>query len=62
MNYKLLTEKQAAAILNCSVALLRKWRLLGIGPAYLKVGRLVRYKEVDLLVFLTANRVEGRVS
>jgi hypothetical protein len=54
----LLTEKQAALRLGCSVALLRKWRLLGKGPPYMKIGRLVRYSEGDLVAFLDAHRVE----
>jgi hypothetical protein len=51
-------EKRAAGQLGCSVAALRKWRLLGNGPAYVKVGRLVRYSEVDLNAYLEANRVQ----
>jgi len=53
----LLTEKGAAAHLGCSVGLLRKWRLLGGGPAYCRLGRLVRYSEVDLQAFIESNRV-----
>jgi hypothetical protein len=55
---QLYSEKQAAQILCCSVAALRKWRLLGTGPAYVKVGRLVRYREADLMAYLDANRIE----
>jgi hypothetical protein len=51
-------EKQAAEFLGCSVAALRKWRLYGVGPAYVKVGRLVRYAEADLTAYVDANRVE----
>jgi hypothetical protein len=51
-------EKEAAVILGCSVAALRKWRLLGKGPTYCKVGRLVRYADADLAEYLDANRVE----
>ena len=54
----LLTEGQAAQILSCSVALLRKWRLYGQGPTYVKVGRLVRYKQSDLTVFILENTVQ----
>ncbi len=54
----LLNEKQTAQYLCCSVAALRKWRLLGKGPAYCKIGRLVRYAEADLAEYLDANRVE----
>jgi hypothetical protein len=51
-------EKEAAIVLGCSVAALRKWRLLGKGPRYHKIGRLVRYADADLAEYLDANRVE----
>jgi predicted site-specific integrase-resolvase len=51
-------EKDAASVLGCSVAALRKWRLLGKGPAYCKVERLVRYAEEDLQAYLEAHRVQ----
>ena len=51
-------EKEAAVILGCSVAALRKWRLHGKGPRYHKIGRLVRYGEADLAAFLDANRID----
>jgi len=54
----LIDEREAAKVLCCSVATLRKWRLLGNGPAYIKVGRLVRYSEADLATYLDANRKE----
>ena len=54
----MMNEKEAAIILGCSVAALRKWRLLGKGPTYCKIGRLVRYSEADLADDLDANRVE----
>ena len=54
----LIDERDAAKALCCSVAALRKWWLLGRGPAYCKVGRLVRYAEGDLHAYLDANRVD----
>ena len=53
----LIDERDAAKALCCSVAALRKWRLLGRGPVYCRVGRLVRYAEADLADYLNANRV-----
>ncbi len=55
-----LDEKAAAQILGCSAALLRKWRLFGDGPAYYKLGRLVRYSEGDLTAFINSNRVAAQ--
>ena len=53
-----LNERQAANVLGCSVGLMRKWRLFGDGPSYLKIGRLVRYRQADIDSFLEAHRVE----
>jgi predicted DNA-binding transcriptional regulator AlpA len=53
-----LNEHQAASILGCSAALMRKWRRLGEGPSYSKIGRLVRYSQSDIETFLAAHRVE----
>ena len=54
----LLNEKQAAKRLNCSVAVLRKWRTLGQGPAYCKIRRMVRYPVPDIEAFIALMRVE----
>lgn len=49
----LLTEREAAAILNCAVRSLRNWRWGGKGPRFHKIGaRLVRYRRDDLLAFI----------
>ena len=56
--HNLLNEHEAAEYLRCSVALLRKWRTAGnTGPAFVKIGSLVRYAVEDLEVFVAANRV-----
>jgi len=54
--YKPLKETEAAERFRCKVSTLRKWRTLGNGPAYIKVGRLVRYSDADLAEYLDANR------
>ncbi len=55
---KVFDEREAAGMLGCSVALLRKWRLFREGPAWCKIGRLVRYRQSDIDAFLEAHRVE----
>jgi predicted DNA-binding transcriptional regulator AlpA len=40
----LLNETQVSERLQVSLACLRKWRLHGRGPQYVKVGPLVRYR------------------
>ncbi len=53
-----LDESEAASILDCSVGLMRKWRLFQQGPRYYKAGRLVRYRLEDLRAFIESNMVE----
>ena len=52
----LLTERQASVRLGLSVRTLQKWRLLGQGPCYLKLGQAVRYDPDDLETFVQAAR------
>ena len=40
---KTYTEGEVAEALKCSKAVLRKWRRLGGGPRFVKIGRMVRY-------------------
>jgi predicted DNA-binding transcriptional regulator AlpA len=40
-----------------SVSTLEKWRVAGIGPRFLKLGRLVRYAEADIESWLASRRV-----
>lgn len=46
---RLLTVREAAALLNMSVSFLAKARMQGDGPPYIKIGRAIRYAEVVLL-------------
>jgi predicted DNA-binding transcriptional regulator AlpA len=41
-------SKQAAAYLGFALATLEIWRFQNKGPAYLKIGRSVRYRIADL--------------
>ena len=52
-----LTPKEAADALRCSVAALVRFRQERRGPAFVRVGRLVRYKHADLTAWLEASRV-----
>jgi len=53
---QLLNEQQAAKVMGCSVALLRKLRSVGGGPPIVKLGRLVRYPQADLVAFIEAKK------
>jgi hypothetical protein len=57
----LLTGREAAAILRCSVSSLNKWRVTGLGPRFVRVGSRVRYRRVDLAAYL-AERVRNSTS
>jgi predicted DNA-binding transcriptional regulator AlpA len=48
----LLTENEVSACLKVSLACLRRWRLTGDGPQYVKVNNLVRYRETDILTWV----------
>ena len=52
----LLKPHDAAAILECTDATLRRWRRNGHGPTFLKIGRKVRYKHDDVLAWIDDQR------
>ena len=55
----LLTENEVSACLKVSLACLRRWRLLGEGPQYVKVNNLVRYRESDISAWMEKLPVAG---
>ena len=55
----LMPEQEASKRLNVSVASPRRWRLERRGPAFIKVGSLVRYKPEDLELWLRAQPTRG---
>jgi predicted DNA-binding transcriptional regulator AlpA len=58
---RMLNEKQTAEALGVSVAALRKWRFQGRGPAYIKLGKLVRYRREDIDQWLLTRPKGGEV-
>jgi len=53
----LMTVQQAADYLGLAVSTLNKWRCLGGGPVFLKMGRAVRYRQKNLDSYIeTAER------
>ena len=62
MIVNLMTELEVSKRLNVSVASLRRWRLLRRGPAFLKVGSLVRYQPEDLDAWLASLPTGGTAS
>jgi Helix-turn-helix domain len=53
----LLTEAEAADFLRLSVRTLQAWRLRIAGPAFVQVGRAVRYRRRDLIAWIDVNTV-----
>lgn len=51
----LLSEDQAANLLGASKLWLYRRRLAGDGPAFVKLGRKVRYRRSDLDQFISEN-------
>jgi hypothetical protein len=43
-----------------STRTLQSWRMKDQGPAYIKVGRAIRYRSDDLLAYVEANTVRGK--
>jgi predicted DNA-binding transcriptional regulator AlpA len=55
----LLNEYDVAHITGLSVASVRRWRLLKIGPRATKIGAAVRYKQDDLKEWLDSRPTIG---
>jgi predicted DNA-binding transcriptional regulator AlpA len=51
----LLNQKQAAQVLGISVRTLERHRVAGTGPRWARLGRLVRYRESDLVEWIERN-------
>jgi excisionase family DNA binding protein len=57
----LVDECELAARLGVSRSTLQSWRYAGRGPRYIKLGRLVRYRNADVDTYLAANS-RGKVA
>lgn len=55
---ELFDESGAGAYLRKAPGTLKQWRYLGEGPAYVRVGRSIRYLKADLDAFLASNRID----
>ena len=56
-----LTEPEVAKLLKCTPAALRRMRREKRGPRFIYVGRLVRYRLVDVEYFLLENSEPAEV-
>ena len=59
---ELLKTPEAAQVLGKHPQELSDWRHQGRGPAYVKMGRSVRYRPSDIAEFIDSNIVEPKAS
>ena len=52
---RLYTRREAARLLGCSEAALRRWEGLGSGPRVTRLGRLVRFSPESIREFVERN-------
>jgi hypothetical protein len=57
----LLTEEDVAKHLQVSLAALRRWRVEGRGPRFIKVSALVRYRPEELEDWLASQPAGGSI-
>ena len=55
----LLNEHDVARITGLSVASVRRWRLVGGGPKYIKIGAAVRYEAESIRKFVSTRPTGG---
>lgn len=55
-----LSERDSANYIGYTESALRAWRRQSRGPAYIRVGRSIRYRLVDLDAWLARHRVPTR--
>ena len=56
---ELIDERGAAEALAIAPRTLQWWRICGKGPKFVKIGRSVRYRKVDLLDWIDAGTREN---
>lgn len=57
----LIDEATLAMRLGISRSTLQSWRYAGRGPRFIKLGRMIRYRNADVDAYLRAN-TRGRVA
>lgn len=58
MENQLLGNDEAAAFLGMSPDTLPRWRWAGTGPAFIRLGRTIKYRTSDLQSFVEKSRVD----
>ena len=61
----LLTQRQTASVLKLSERTVERMRVSGLGPRFVRLGRSVRYRDIDVEAYIASRVVsstsEGRV-
>jgi predicted DNA-binding transcriptional regulator AlpA len=52
------SEREVAALLCVALPTVRRWRVVRIGPAWLKIGRAVYYRDADISAWIDSQRQE----
>jgi hypothetical protein len=52
---ELMTPKEVAALLRCTVAALSQLRYRDEGPTYISIGRKILYRREDIRIYLKQN-------
>ena len=58
---RLLNQQEVADILKVSTKTLEYWRHKGIGPKFIKIGKLARYLELEVWAFIDHLTKGGKV-
>lgn len=61
MELEFVDEKKLAAGLDVSVATVRRWRSVGQGPPFVKLGKSIRYKITEVAAWAEEQYVPRRV-
>lgn len=59
---KLLTADQLAERIERPVRTLERWRLTGQGPAFVRLGRRIAYREADVEAWLASRTYPSRAA
>jgi predicted DNA-binding transcriptional regulator AlpA len=57
----LLSAREAASLLQLSERTLERFRVSGTGPKFVRLGRSIRYRLIDIEAFI-ASRIVGSTS
>ena len=57
--HKLLNTEEAAPLIGVEPKTAENWRSLGVGPRFIRAGRLIKYDPADIETWKAARRVSS---